>query len=158
MASKKTWLITINPNKWDWEGKYQQRVAETKSGMTYTEDWSFSNTHAAIGDDVYLVRLGVEPRGIIAHGIIDSDVRIETEVDEDGKEKKSHRVNIKFDLILDVETDRIVTMDELINLSSEQYWHPQGSGIEIKDAVVDGLNLLWSKCTNNQTENFPSNS
>lgn len=109
--------------KWKESGDfsdYSDLCSKVKQGHTYIEDWNCANKNAEIGDEAFVVKVGNEPRGIFAHGTI---VKV---YKDDGK------VDIKFDTLLDYDKDNILDMTTLENLSEEQHWSPQNSGIAIK--------------------------
>ena len=63
-----TYLITWNPNKWDFEGGFSSFLQSVSNGEKYVEPWTVCNSNIHKGDALYLMKLGSEPRGIIAKG------------------------------------------------------------------------------------------
>jgi hypothetical protein len=61
-------LLTWNPQKWQWKD-LPQTVARLRDGIPVERRWSCGNRkHIPLGSRVFLLRQGVEPKGIIASG------------------------------------------------------------------------------------------
>ena len=64
----KTFLFAWNPKKWDWT-TLEQSIEEIKKTGKITDKWSVvSHKKIKPGDRVFLMRLGKEPKGIMASG------------------------------------------------------------------------------------------
>ena len=65
------WLLTWNPKRWNWED-YDDAVKITRIGMGYCTGWNCANSHAEIGDRVFMAKLGGSstPKGIFATGYV----------------------------------------------------------------------------------------
>ena len=70
MASEKyAYLLSWNPGMFRQGGdgnsdkKLDIKVGETKR-------WSCTSKHPKVGDDIYMVRLGMEPTGIFLKGVV----------------------------------------------------------------------------------------
>lgn len=143
-SKKRVWLLVWNKNNWNWEG-YSDKCVSTQNGGTITESWTCKNTNPKRGDEVFLIKLGEQPRCLIGHGFV---VKESYESDYFDPEKaaagkKSHNIDVEFDRLLDYEKDKCVSQDELNDKCGEQYWSPQSSGIEIKPEVLPALYALW---------------
>ena len=66
-----TYLFAWNPKKWNWDTLLKDIDTVQKKGYV-TRVWSSSNGNIRPGDRAFLVKLGVEPRGIIASGYVSS--------------------------------------------------------------------------------------
>ena len=142
----KTYLITWNPQKWNrWPGGYASVVSQVNSGKPYIESWTFSNSEVKPGDICYLVRLGDDPRGIIAKGIVKSKKYKAPHYDLDraAKGETTDHVDVEFSEMIDYQTDNFIPWSDLAELFPEQMWTPQSSGIAIKDEYTSDLNDLW---------------
>jgi len=63
-----TYLLTWNPKRWQWENLEECVRAIEKRGY-YKDSWSCGVTKKIRpGDRVFLIKLGAEPRGIVASG------------------------------------------------------------------------------------------
>ena len=140
----RVWLITWNKNNWDWGG-YYTFCSETEIGQTFVDSWACASSKPQIGDEVFLLKLGEEPRGIIGHGrVVREQYEKEHYNPEKAAEGKKHKaIDVEFDRLLNYEQDQIISQAELNDKCSWQHWSPQGSGIEIKPEVVPTLRALW---------------
>ena len=67
--SAKVWLITWNKNNWNWQN-FEEICEGTKAGQTFVESWACANSNPKIGDEVFLIKLGDQPRCLIGHGTV----------------------------------------------------------------------------------------
>ena len=143
-----TWLLTWNPNKWEWENLARDRAA-THDGKTVTIRWNSSNRKAAVGDKAYLARTGIAPKGIIAIGNIVAAPYEAPHWDEVKAEAGETRwyVDVAFSRIQDpLANDPYLTKEDLGKITIDQQdWSPQASGIEIKQRSAGILEKLWEK-------------
>ena len=65
--ASKVWLLTWTPETWPWN-QYAQICEDTKAGKPSVDSWECSSFGPQVGDEVFLLKLGNLPRGIIAHG------------------------------------------------------------------------------------------
>jgi hypothetical protein len=91
------------------------------------------------GDRAYIVRVGVEPKGIFASGFITSQPYHAFR-----KGRAYYRIEITLDVLLNPGKEQILAMEILKtgNLA-EQNWTPQASGISIRPQLVDELEGVW---------------
>lgn len=145
--STRAWLLTWNPNNWNWEER-NEAILMTHNSSRYSIRWSCVNTNVKINDRVFLIRLGCnENNGIIAAGYAASesieDLHWDPVKAEEGKKIKY--VNIDLDWVIDDENEPYIKQSELKELFPQQAWSPQASGIEIREQYVDELEELWKK-------------
>ena len=156
MANKKTWLISWNKDSGHWED-YLEACDDTKRGRNYRADWRCINTSAKIGDEVFLIKLGEEPKGIIGHGTIArGSYSIQFKDDVTHKVSTKNLIDVDFDVLLNFNNDRIILQKELVDKCPGQFWSPQGSGILIKPEVLPALYNLWNTITDKAEEWWPS--
>ncbi len=131
------WLLAWNPKNYDWENDDSQYSLETmfrtiKNGGGFYTWWRCVSSKIKCGDLVYMIKLGAEPKGIIAKGyaigesFIDDNIRF---------------VEIILTKAIDYrknDTD-IISQQQLKELFPEQQWSPQGSGISIKPEAAKWL-------------------
>lgn len=149
----RTWLLTWNNKNWSWDG-YETLCEDTKQGNTFVRHWACVSTKPHIGDEVFLLKLGEEPRGMIGHGrVVRESYGREHYNPEKAKRGDGLRaIDVEFDRLLDYRHERIVSQAELVDKCGGQYWSPQGSGIEIKPEVVPTLRSLWKEVTHDDLE------
>lgn len=165
-----TYLLTWNPSKhFPWE-ELREEIEEVESGFYRGGSWSCGVTKRIVeGDRVFLMRLGDEPRGIVASGRVEGhnlfgDVTLirpgsdvyeapywEDQSDhEDDPEKTALYVNVRWDALLDPDRD-IFTLSELEELNEglargeSQKWTPENSGISIRERVAEKLEAEWDE-------------
>jgi 5-methylcytosine-specific restriction protein A len=65
-----TFLLAWNPKRWEWHDlpKLAEKVS---NGEVLNSRWSCGNSRSIRkGDRVFLIKLGVPPKGIIASGMV----------------------------------------------------------------------------------------
>lgn len=147
----KTWLISWNELKWVWKN-YDEICENTSNGEKIVEPWTFANTHVKQGDRVFLMKLGQNPKGIIASGYAKSEIYKNDSFDpvKKAQREKTNHIEVEFDRILNYKNDTILGQSELKEDFPNQEWSPQSSGIEIKDEYASKLEELWKERTNMQ--------
>lgn len=104
------------------------------------EDWSAASYRAIKpGDKAYIVRVGVEPKGIFASGTVTSEPYPAIR-----KGRNYFRVKIDLEILLNPDKERILPLAILKtgNLAA-QTWTPQASGIAIRPELTDELEGVW---------------
>jgi MoxR-like ATPase len=136
-------LLTWNPEKWQWVD-LPADIARLRAGDSAGGSWSVANPSIKLGDRVFLMRLGQEPKGIMGSGYVTS-VPYETNhySGEPGKTQTS--VDLRWETLLDPESDPILDAAELKRRIPEVHWFPQRSGIAIPDESYAKLESLWKQ-------------
>ena len=144
--SKNAWLLTWNPDKWNWED-FGEAVEKAKTEEGYNCTWSCANTNVLIGDRVFLSILGTPNNGIIASGYATGTSFVDLHWDEElaAEGKTVNRINVKFDKIINYKKEDFLSQHELKELFPGQHWSTQSSGIMIKEDYVKPLEQLWEK-------------
>lgn len=135
----RSYLFGWNPLKFAWDD-LDKDIEKLQNTGELTDNWSVVS-HKTIkpGDRAYVVRVGVEPKGIFASGIVSSEPFLASR-----KGRIYHRINILFDTLLNPDKERILTLDILKTGSlAMQTWTPQASGISIRPELVDELEGVW---------------
>lgn len=139
-----TYLLTWNPDKWHWDN-IEYEIDELEKLGVFKGRWSCGNSKSIkIGDRLFLIRLGQEPKGICASGYTASGVLTDAHWDGE-KRKTANYVDIDFDIILNPDSDEILTLETLrqIQPNANQVWTPQQSGITIQQIVAEDLEKIW---------------
>src|SRR5438477_3715612 len=98
-------------------------------------DWSCMSQTPRVGDDAWLVRLGSDPRSVIAHAEITAEASTDAHWDKDRAQDgdTATYVEIQIDDLRDPSGGGAVPVSTLKEkLGDLQNWTPQQSGIEIK--------------------------
>ena len=153
LQDKHVWLITWNKDNWIWEW-YPDKCASTRDGKTITESWSCANTNPKLGDEVFLIKLGEQPRCLIGHGHVVKESYETAHFDpaKAAEGKTSNHIDVEFDRLLDYSKDKCISQEELLHKCSGQHWSPQSSGIEIKPEVLPTLHALWRAVTRDEEQ------
>jgi 5-methylcytosine-specific restriction protein A len=106
-------------------------------------DWSCARSkRIRAGDRFFLLRQGVEPRGIVASGWTTSDW-----YEGPGWRRAGapcNYVDIAFDVVLDASSEPILPREALAHgKPGEMDWDTQVSGIHVPDAVARELERAW---------------
>lgn len=138
-----TFLLTWNPKQWVWESLAE--IAEaTRLGKPCKEPWSTGNRRdIRKGDRVFLIRLGMVPKGIMGSGYSLGTCK-------EGKHwsgeagRKAMYIPVSFDRLLDPETDDLLDVSSIqTGPLSKIKWATQASGILIPDDAARLLEELW---------------
>ncbi len=138
-----TILLAWNPERFPW-GTLQDELAKVRRSGGATDRWSVGNrTTLNAGARFFLIRLGVEPRGLVGSGWTTSDPFEDRHWDLDRAEsgETARYADIFFDVLKE---EPVVKMDELNRQPfSDVHWSTQMSGIAIAEHIAGQLETLW---------------
>ena len=141
-------LLSWKPEVSVWD--YEKVYSEIQNGKKVkTTGWrTRALQEVKIGMEVFIMKLGEEPKGIIGHG------HIKKVPDKKNEEDKKWWVDIEFDKLLDYENEKILKTEDLIDKLSEQNWETgiENPGTKIKETVVPELREMWNKLINGDEE------
>ncbi|MGY4013002.1 McrB family protein [Aeromonas molluscorum] len=132
-----TYLLTWNP-------EHAQDGGNAGVNVGKSERWPCSSTKPQPGDRVYLIRLGVDPRGMVARGTV-TEGSFE---DADWREPSKTRHYIRF-CAEETRPDcasgllPIVLLEQISEGSFK--WSAQSSGISIPPALAKQLDTVWEE-------------
>ncbi|MDB5157142.1 MAG: hypothetical protein JWR50_1849 [Mucilaginibacter sp.] len=144
LLSGKAYLFGWNPIKFEW-ADINNDIRKLKETGKLEDNWSvISHKSIRPGDRAFIVRVGVEPKGIFASGIIASDAY---PAFRNGRHY--YRITVALNVLLNPDKEPILTLDILKtgNLAA-QNWTPQASGISIRPELVDELEGVWQDFLN----------
>ena len=129
-------LLSWKPEVSVWD--YEKVYSEIQNGKKVkTTGWrTRALQEVKIGMEVFIMKLGEEPKGIIVHGHVVKGPYLENE---------TYYVDIEFDKILDYENEKVLKQEDLMLKFPEQKWSPQASGIEIKETILPELKKMWDE-------------
>lgn len=148
------WLLTWNPDRYEWDN-YDEECEEVSKAQPIEFEWSCISKKAQAGDEFYLMKLGKPPRGIIAHGIITKGSFESEHWDDNKADQNTNYVSGECDTLLNYKTQEILNASVLDERCPQQWWHPQASGIRIRDEVLSTLTELWTEVTRDY--DYPGN-
>lgn len=143
-----TYLLTWNPAKWPWPdlGDCIQNIR--KNGV-HSDRWSCGHSRKiVVGDRVFLIRQGLEPRGIVGSGWVASPVFDDQHWDtaKQAAGQRAWYILVDFDVLLDADRQPILRRAQLnVGVLGSMHWDTQTSGITIPVAVAKQLEVKWKK-------------
>ncbi len=146
----KTWLLTWNVDRWPWDDEingYKEVINEIEQvGYSFSKWTCGINKSIQNGDRIFLIKLGSEPKGIVASGHAASDVFEGVHWDEEKRRtgKLARRIYVKFDKLIDYQVNNIFGFDLLKGISDTYKWSSQSSGIEIPASIAEKLERAWA--------------
>lgn len=143
-----TYLLAWNPKRWWWKD-LPDLIREIEEEGSTVRRWSCGNsTRIKQGDRLFLIRLGEEPKGILASGTAESGW-YEAPHWDPAKARlgvTTHYVDVEFDALLDPDEEPILSRAFLDTPPfSDQHWDTQSSGIRIHDHVAAALEEEWAQ-------------
>ncbi|SIO25790.1 HNH endonuclease [Singulisphaera sp. GP187] len=145
-SSFATYLLTWNPNTWSW-ASLENEVGTTAEGRPVDHRWSCGSTkRIRVGDRLFLLRQGVEPKGIVAAGWATSTSYEGPHWDQGRKSQGATAllVDVRFERILNPESDEILPLVKLqVGALASVNWMTPASGIQIKRGCEE-LERLWA--------------
>lgn len=135
-----TYLFLWNPKKWEWKD-IQKQVKDVSTGKKVKEPWSTGNRKNGLndGDRFLLMKLGEEPKGIIACGTINNfRYRRHWDNQKANLGKELPNVDLNFEIL---SAQPLIEQDELEKRFASEVpsWTPNASGIVIPDNVADNI-------------------
>ncbi|PTR17231.1 5-methylcytosine-specific restriction protein B [Nitrosospira sp. Nsp2] len=155
--SIKSWLLSWNPKKWPWPTLAADR-ASTNAAEAVRHGWRCASSAVREGDHVFLVRTGVDPKGIVAFGSVARGPyeSLHYDVEKAQANKTTQFIDVDFTEIRDAMQDQVVPLESLQREVPDQTWNPQSSGIEIKPKAARILSQLWADLSAARTEKQPA--
>src|SRR5262245_61555736 len=128
-----TYLFTWNPARWDWPYLHDSIMEIQKNGHCRERWGCAATTKIQAGDRAFLIKLGEEPRGLMASGWVASQVYQAQHWDT---AKQAHGRMTRY-----VEVDWETLLDPHINIFprawlaspiyANTHWEPRASGTRI---------------------------
>jgi 5-methylcytosine-specific restriction enzyme A len=138
-----TYLITWNPKRFDWSTLRVDLQNIRKKGFL-DGSWSCGNTKSIEqGDRVYLLRQGIEPRGIMGFGVATSSPYERGHWDRGRRGESARFIGVRFDALLDPIEEGILSLEQLRRALPSVHWNTQASGISISPEAAGQIERLW---------------
>lgn len=139
-GTSNTWLLTWNPEKYA-EGGDGNAGGTLDLTVGTSRRWNCGSSQPVVGDAVYLVRLGSEPRGIIARGTVSRAPFNDADWSDPSRQKRY--IEFAVDAVRQSCGSGLMPMLLLTSAMSTQTWSPQQSGIQITEPAATQLAALW---------------
>lgn len=132
------YLYTWNPKRWHWADQ-AEAIYRINNGDSYDIYWSCGNTKKiVVGDTFFLMRLGVEPKGIIGCGYVSSSPYPLRHWDE--VKAAEGKVALRTDLLFkSLSEEPIVSLAILQERFPDFKWTPEGGGLTIPDRIANEI-------------------
>lgn len=131
------YMLTWNPNQFDWSD-YSAMCKKTSLDKTVCDTWRCRNSNIKKGDQIFMLRQGVDPRGIIGSGRAVSGVFLSKD------RSRTSVCEIEFNRLLDVDMTEPLSLEMFSNsLLPRAVRHSRFSGIRIPDHALIALNKAW---------------
>ena len=139
-------LLCWNPKYWDWP-ELRDAKCQVDSGGLVEQRWTCGTKQVRIGDRVFLIRLGTEPKGIMASGTAISEPFVDDHWDGSGRARRY--LYWQVDALLDADHEPILPLDRLKAEAAFQpmNWSARQSGVRISDDVAAGVERAWDALT-----------
>ncbi|HEY2027697.1 MAG TPA: hypothetical protein VGH20_00685 [Myxococcales bacterium] len=138
-------LLTWNPRVFPWSD-LQRDIAKLRGGRKLVTDWSCARSkRIRKGDRLWLLRQGVEPRGIVARGRAVSDW-----YEGPGWRRLGvpcHYVDWEIEVLLDAAREPILPR-ELLSTLGPMNWNTMVSGITVPEPVARELEKVFRAFAN----------
>ena len=146
VRKRRAFLLTWNPSRYTLE---QFRDYLLRLGGSGNPSWSVGpRKDLPVGSRLYIMRLGVEPKGIVAVGVSTAGVEELPHWDPDRRKRGDTTRSVSY-RPLRIQEEPFVPLAELISRWPGFEWTPQGSGNEIHDpeviAYLDGYGSARSE-------------
>ena len=137
-------LLSWKPEVSVWD--YEKVYSEIQNGKKVkTTGWRTRTLQEVkIGMEVFIMKLGEEPKGIIAHGHVVKGLYLKNE---------TYYVDIEFDSVQNADDEKdIISLTELKNKFKTKTWDSQGDavGSYIDETILPELKEMWSKLINGE--------
>ena len=146
------WLLTWNPKYYDWEDPEDEGESisllqkKLSANDVASMTWSCgSSKRIKSGDRVFIMRLGIEPKGIVASGYACSEVYELPHWDpiKAAAGEWKRYIDIRFDKIRNPETEEILPLQLLRMISPVTHWTPISSGMHLQEEIVKAVDGVW---------------
>ena len=133
-----TYLYIWNPDRWTWSDQ-QDAIYRVNNSKQYDMYWSCGNTKKIeIGDTFLLMRLGVEPKGIIGCGYISSKPYLLPHWDKSKADEG--KTTLRTDLLFKALSEEpIISLSYLQDKFPSYTWTPQAGGLQVPDEIAAEL-------------------
>ena len=142
-------LLTWNPRRGEEEWPdVAECLADSRRGHSVPLTWRCYIKSPLPGDRVFLLRQGLEPRGIMGSGdLLTAPYRREPGA--------ARIVNVRMDMLLDPTRDGVLPLSELQDGAlAEVHWSTQRSGISVPEQATADLVKRWHAFIKNHGRKF----
>lgn len=137
------YLVTWNPARWPWRD-LETYVRTVREQGFIDDTWNVGSRQIVPGDRIFLMRLGLAPRGIMGAGTATSAVRLGPHWDETKRGRRlAGYVELRWEALRDPDQDPILPRAMLKDRFPGMLWDTQMSGIRIPDGIAADVEDAW---------------
>lgn len=137
---KKTYLLTWNPENWDWIN-IKELSEKVRIGEEVELRWNCRSEKVKLGDRLFLIKQGVEPKGIFASGVCVEEPFKDKHYDPKRQDKDISYIRFKVESLLAPGIDILFPVYERI---PSYLWDSQTSGINLPNNIAKELEKQWN--------------
>jgi hypothetical protein len=149
--SGSTYLFLWNPEKFD-QATIEKTAKNIETSGPSIMNWGTgARRQLSSGERVFLLRQGVEPRGLVGSGRIEGEVKNIPHWDEEKRKqgKMSWIVPVRWDRL---STSPLIKREELIRETGEEkVWNAQAGGVKLTTELAAILEQLWEQAVGGTT-------
>ena len=135
---QRAFLLTWNPDLYS-EESFQEELEAVWTGRQETLQWSVGKRKdLPIGSQLYLMRLGKEPKGIVGYAVSTSEVEEHPHWDPAKSQDEIQALYVES-LPTQMQFEPLIPLVELMQRWPAFNWTHQSSGVEIPAEIVRGL-------------------
>ena len=146
IQGQRAFLLTWNPLRWEWSTLEADLVAVATGQAPVAMNWSTGNTRSiTTGDRVFLLKLGVDPKGIMGSGYVEAPPTEGPHWDAAKRAagQTGWSVRVRFDRLC--HPDDVLGVDRLREGPlADVHWSPYASGSQVPPHLVGALEDAWS--------------
>ncbi len=138
-------IFTWNPDKfYISESDIRDRASLTKSGGFFESRWATGSRNSGIdiGDTGYLFQQGKRGRGLIAKGVIQSEIY----EDKHWNDQNKIITYVKLHWNVWLSARNRLPIEDVMGVAPNTHWNQmQGSGVQLPQDDADALLTLWDQ-------------
>ena len=141
------YLLAWNPKRWGWPG-YEELRRQVAAGTPQPYSWGCGRSRRPQpGDRVFLIRLGVPPRGIVASGRVTSAPYAAAPYDADSERSPGMALDFELDAMARLDPAELLPLALLKSHATlgAMHWETRMSGVRIPDDVAAALEEVWAE-------------
>lgn len=141
-----TYLLTWNPRAFPWDTLSADADAvsrdELPSSIVGGQKWSVINKQMKVGDRVFLVRVGLDPKGIVGSARITRAPYADQHWSGEAGKTATY-VDLKWDTLQRPGEAPLALADLRTHIDADYKWTPQASGMSMSLRVAARLESAW---------------
>jgi 5-methylcytosine-specific restriction protein A len=144
-----TYLLTWSPRRYEWQ-RLPYLVHLSEQGWPVLHEWNCQNSkEIRDGDRFFMLRQGPVPNGIMGSGFVISPKPYAGKNSGKGGTRRSKAalfVDVKFDVILDPDSDPILPKSRLNHGKlANVNWNTSRTALQIPGDAARELEVLWKR-------------